>query len=151
MFFSNSCWTQIGHMLDTKHWDSLKFLRVKYRWSRFTFIFTILITPWWLLFGSISRKIILTHPKTNSNICSCQTRLELQMGLASMVRWNKTNLFLAVNTQDGFGEHRDKKYPHVYYEIYCRMFDVSGPIFLLGVLNILFRHMAPCILSNINR
>ncbi len=26
------------------------------------------------------------------------------MGLASMVRWS-------ANTQDGFGEHRDKRYP----------------------------------------
>jgi len=32
------------------------------------------------------------------------------MGLASMVRWNYKMSFLAVNTQDGFGEHRDKKY-----------------------------------------
>ncbi len=35
------------------------------------------------------------------------------MGLASMVRC-KNGLkmsFLAANTQDGFGEHRDKKYP----------------------------------------
>ncbi len=27
-----------------------------------------------------------SHPKTNSSIFSCQTRLELQMALASMVR-----------------------------------------------------------------
>ncbi len=39
-----------------------------------------------MLFGRISRKIILAHPKTNSSIFSYQTRLELQMGLASMVR-----------------------------------------------------------------
>ncbi len=32
--------------------------------------------------------IILAHPKTNSTIFSYQTRLELQMGRASMVRWN---------------------------------------------------------------
>ncbi len=30
--------------------------------------------------------IILAHPKTNSSIFSHQTQLELQMGLASMVR-----------------------------------------------------------------
>ncbi len=36
--------------------------------------------------------------------------------------------FLAANTQDGFGEHRDKKVPRVY--------------------NVLFRHMASLILSN---
>ncbi len=38
-----------------------------------------------MLFGRVSRKIHLA-PKTNSSIFSCQTRLELQMGLASMVR-----------------------------------------------------------------
>ncbi len=54
------------------------------------------------LFGRVSRKMILAHPKTNSSIFSYQTRLELQMELASMVRWN---------SQDGFGAHRDKKYP----------------------------------------
>ncbi len=31
--------------------------------------------------------------------------LELQMGLASMIKWNKKICFLAANTQDGFGEH----------------------------------------------
>ncbi len=39
-----------------------------------------------MLFGRVSRKIILTHPKIISSIFSYQTRLELQMGLASMVR-----------------------------------------------------------------
>ncbi len=39
-----------------------------------------------MLFGRVSRKIILAHPKTNSSIFSYQTRLELQMELASMVR-----------------------------------------------------------------
>ncbi len=39
-----------------------------------------------MLFGRISRKTLLTHPKTNSSIFSYQTQLELQIGLASMVR-----------------------------------------------------------------
>ncbi len=39
-----------------------------------------------MLFGRVSRNILLTHPKTISSIFSYQTRLELQMGLASMVR-----------------------------------------------------------------
>ncbi len=39
-----------------------------------------------VLFGRVSRTILLTHPKTNSSKFSCQTRLELQTGLASMVR-----------------------------------------------------------------
>ncbi len=45
-----------------------------------------------MLFGRISRKTLLTHPKTNSSIFSYQTQLELQMGLASMVRWNKLKI-----------------------------------------------------------
>ncbi len=40
----------------------------------------------YMLFGRISRKILLNHPKTISSIFSYQTRLELQMGLASMLR-----------------------------------------------------------------
>ncbi len=39
-----------------------------------------------MLFGRVSRKILLAHPKIISSKFSCQTRLELQMGLASMVR-----------------------------------------------------------------
>ncbi len=39
-----------------------------------------------MLFGRVSRKILLTHPKTNSSKFSCQTRLELHMALASIVR-----------------------------------------------------------------
>ncbi len=39
-----------------------------------------------ILFERVSRKILLAHQKTISSIFSCQTRLELQMGLASMVR-----------------------------------------------------------------
>ncbi len=34
-----------------------------------------------MLFGRVSRKILLAHPKTNSSIFSYQTRLELQMAL----------------------------------------------------------------------
>jgi len=41
-----------------------------------------------MLFRRGTRKSILAHPKTNSSIFSYQTRLELQMGLASMIRWN---------------------------------------------------------------
>ncbi len=46
-----------------------------------------------MLFGRVPRKILLTHPKTNSSIFSYQTRLELQMGLASMVTLNKKIAF----------------------------------------------------------
>ncbi len=43
----------------------------------------------------VSRKIILAHPKTNSSIFSYQTWLELQMGLASMVRWNEKKMIFS--------------------------------------------------------
>ncbi len=39
-----------------------------------------------MLFGRVLRKNLLAHPKTNFSIFSYQTRLEHQMGLASMVR-----------------------------------------------------------------
>ncbi len=64
-----------------------------------------------MFFGRVSRKIVLTHPRTIPSIFSCQTRLELQMGLASMVRWNWKNSFLAANPPDEFSTNRDKKYP----------------------------------------
>ncbi len=51
------------------------------------------------------------------------------------------------SSQDGFGEHGDKKYP---IDIYCCIFLCCGPLFLLEVLDILFRHMASWILSNTN-
>ncbi len=64
-----------------------------------------------MLFGRVSRKIILAHPKTKSSMFSCQTRLELQMAQASMVRWNWKKSFLAANPPDEFSTNRDKKYP----------------------------------------
>ncbi len=64
-----------------------------------------------MLFGRVSRKILLAHPKTNSSIFSYQTRLELQMGTGFYGQMKLKISFLAENTQDGFGEHRDKKYP----------------------------------------
>ncbi len=44
-----------------------------------------------ILFGRASRKNLLAHPKTNSITYCYQTRLEHQMGLASMVRCNWQN------------------------------------------------------------
>ncbi len=81
-----------------------------------------------MLFERVSRKIILAHPKTNSSIFSYQTRMELQTGLASMVRWNKEISFLAANTQYGFGAH-GQKVPHVYNEIHDCIVDVVGLYF----------------------
>ncbi len=44
--------------------------------------------------GGFQEKLSWLIPKKKtSNIFSCQTRLELQMGLASMVIWNKKLLF----------------------------------------------------------
>ncbi len=58
--------------------------------------------------------------------------------------------FLAANTQDGVGEHRDKKYPM------CTMTFIVflmlwAYIFCWRVLGILFRDMESLILSNTNR
>ncbi len=74
------------------------------------------------------------YPSSSKNIFSCQTRLELQMGLASMVRWNNKMSFLAANTQDGFGEPRDKKYPMYtikFTAVFLMMWDnisAGGPV-----------------------
>ncbi len=62
-----------------------------------------------MLFGRVSRNILLAHPKTNSRIFRYQTRQELQMGLASMVRWNKKNSFLAANTRDDLNPIENRK------------------------------------------
>ncbi len=72
------------------------------------------------------------------------------MGLAFMVKWNQKMSFLAANTQDGFGEHRDKKYPKctmkytaVFYKLWAYIF-AGGP-------DIFFRYMALWTQSNTNR
>ncbi len=61
-----------------------------------------------MLFGRVSGKILLAHPKTNSSTFICQTRLELEMALASMVYllllWQQTHQMSLVQT-------RDKEYP----------------------------------------
>ncbi len=44
-----------------------------------------------MLFGRVSRKILLTHPKTISSIFSYQTRLELQMGLKNELKMGLVN------------------------------------------------------------
>ncbi len=61
--------------------------------------------------GGFQENIILARPKTNSSIFSNQTRLELNGDWILWSNETKTMSFLAANTQDGFGEHRDKKYP----------------------------------------
>ncbi len=67
MFFLNTRWTQLLAPLEILMSKiSLKYI--------------------YMLFGMVSIKIILAHLKTISSIFSYQTRLELQMGLASMVR-----------------------------------------------------------------
>ncbi len=59
-----------------------------------------------MLFGRVSRKIVLTHPKTNSSKFSCQTRLELQNGtgfycqmkLKKIAFWQQTHQMSLVQT-----------------------------------------------------
>ncbi len=60
----------------------------------------------------------------------------------------KNEFVLAANTQDWFGEHMDKKYPMCTMKYTAVMLR---SIFLLEVLDILFRHMASWILLNTNR
>ncbi len=103
-----------------------------------------------MLFGRVSIKMILVHPKTIFSIFSCQTRLQLQMGLVSMVRWNwKSFFFLQQTLKMGLVNIGIKSTPCVQWNILL-YFWCCGPIFLL-VLDILFRHMASWILSNTNR
>ncbi len=82
-----------------------------------------------MLFGRVSRKIVLTHPKTNSSKFSYQTRLELQMALASIVRWNWKNSFLAANPPDEFSTQTGKKSTPCPRLIYCWIFNVVGLFF----------------------
>ncbi len=98
-----------------------------------------------MLSGRVLRRIILAHPEINCSIFSYQTRLELQMGLTSMIRRNKEISFIAANTQDGI-----KSTPCVQWNILLH-FWCYGPIFLLEVLDILFRDMESWILLNTNR
>ncbi len=64
-----------------------------------------------MLFGRVSRKILLTHPKTNSSKFSYQTRLELQMALVLLSDETEKIAFLGANPPDEFSTNRDKKYP----------------------------------------
>ncbi len=89
-----------------------------------------------ILFGRVSRKIFLAHPKTNF-ILIYQKRLELQMGLSQIKKKKKKKKkktsFLAANTQDGFVEHRYKKYPMCtmkYTDVFLMLwayFSARGP------------------------
>ncbi len=57
-----------------------------------------------MLFGRGSKKILLTHPKTNSSIFSCQTRLELGTGFYGRMKL-KIELFGSKPTNAGGPEH----------------------------------------------
>ncbi len=58
--------------------------------------------------------------------------------------------FLAENTEDGFGAHRDKKYPICKMK-YTAVLLMLGHIFLPEILDIFFRYKASWVLSNTNR
>ncbi len=80
------------------------------------------------VFKWVSRKILLAHRKTNSSIFSYQTRLELQMGLASVVRLNKQIFFCSKHSRWVWWI-QGLKVPHVYNEIYCYILYVVGLYF----------------------
>ncbi len=103
-----------------------------------------------MLFGRVSRKILLTHQKQSPAYSVIRHDWNFKWDWLLWSDETKKNYFLAANTQDGFGEHRDKKYPMCTMK-YSAVFLCCGPIFLLEVLDILFRHMASWILSNTNR
>ncbi len=104
-----------------------------------------------MLFRRVSRKILLAHQKQSPAYSVIRHDWDFKWDWLLWSDETKKTSFLAANTQDGFGEHRDKKVPHVYNEIYCCIFWCCGPIFLLEVLDILFRCMASWILSITNR
>ncbi len=61
-----------------------------------------------MFFGRVSRKNILAHPTTYS-VVRHNWKFKWDWLLWSDIA--KKNELLAANTQDVFGEHRDKKYP----------------------------------------
>ncbi len=83
-----------------------------------------------MLFGRDSRKIILTHPKTISRHIQLSDTTGSSNGTGFYGQMKlKKNSVLAANTQDGFGEHKDKNYPMCTMNIYCCIFDVVGLYF----------------------
>ncbi len=82
-----------------------------------------------MLFGRVSREIILAHPKTNSSIFSYQTRLELRMRLACQMKLK--NEIISSKHSRWVRWTQGYKVPHVYNEIYCCIFDVVGLYFCL--------------------
>ncbi len=63
-----------------------------------------------MLFGRVSRKILLTLQNNLQHIQLSDTT-GTSNGTGFYGQMKLKNSFLAANTQDGFGEHRDKKYP----------------------------------------
>jgi len=102
-----------------------------------------------MLFERVSRKILLAHPKTNSSIFSGQTRLfkrDRTLWSDKMKKrafWQQTQQMCLVQT--GMKSTPCLRLNRLLDLICC------GPIFLLEVLDILFRYMALWILSNTNR
>ncbi len=62
-----------------------------------------------MLFGRVSRKILLTHPKIISSIFSVRHDWNFKWDWLLWSDETKKWSFLAANTQDGFGAHMDKK------------------------------------------
>ncbi len=98
-----------------------------------------------MLFGRVSRKILLAPPKQTTPANSVVRHDCNFNGTGFYAQMKLKMSFLAANTQDGFGATGIKKYPCVKWNILL-YFLCCGPIFLLEVLNILFRHKASWIL-----
>ncbi len=100
-----------------------------------------------MLFGRISRTIILAHPKTISSIFSYQTLTGTSNGTGFFGQITQKNSFFSANTQDRFGEHMDKKYPMCTMK-YTAIILMLWTYISAGGLDMLFRHIASWILSN---
>jgi len=64
-----------------------------------------------MFLGRFLRKMLLAHPKTKSSIFSGQARWIFKHHRVLWLDETKKKSFLAANTLDGFGAHKDKKYP----------------------------------------
>ncbi len=135
MFFSNTRWTELLAPLEILMSKiSLKYIPIhihNFEHSR------VVINMKLSSHGKLQH-ILLSDATGTSNVTDFYGQMKQKMS------------FLAANTQDGFAEHRDKKYPLCTMK-YTLVFFMLWAYFLLEILDILFRHTASRILSNTNR
>ncbi len=85
-----------------------------------------------MLFGRVSRKILLSHPKNNLQHIRLSDMTGTSNGTGFYGQMKLKNELLAANTQDGFGAHRDNKStPMCTMKNILLYFLCCGSIFLL--------------------